>query len=101
MQISKFIHNSIFDINKDELEGLIEKRDLELKFTCEERQLFIYEHIEKDSKGYSIVIYTAIDNTCGEMFMEDFRYEDDAIIWLLDLKCSEQLQKAEEQDWWW
>ena len=59
-------------------------------------------HLWKQSRNVDcITIYTAIDNTCGEMFMEDFRYEDDAIIWLLDLKCSEVLQKAEEQDWWW
>ena len=99
MQISKFIRNSIFEITEDELDGLLEKKELGLNFKCEEKQLFIYEN--EVENGDCTTIYTAIDNTCGEMFMEDFRYEDDAIIWLLDLKCSEQLQKAEEQDWWW
>ena len=97
MQLSKFIRRTIYEINRDELDGLLEKRELGLNFTCEEKQLFIYENHTSSCSS----TYTAIDNTCGEMFMEDFKYEDDAIIWLLDLKVSEVLQKAEEQDWWW
>lgn len=92
MQIVKFVRESIFEITADELEGLIEKRDLGINYTCEEKQLFIHEL----DGGF-----TAIDNRTGELFMEDFKIEDDAYIWLLDLKCSEVLQKAEEQDYWW
>ena len=44
MQIAKFIHNSIFEITEDELDGLLEKKELGLNFKCEEKQLFIYEN---------------------------------------------------------
>ena len=115
MQIAKFIHNSIFEITKDELDGLLEKKELGLNFKCEEKQLFIYIKTEKKNyiaqadhnpdeievKTVKETTYIAIDNTSGEMFMEDFKIEDDAYCWLLDLKCSEVLQKVEEQDWWW
>lgn len=37
MQIVKFVRESIFEITSDELDGLLEKLELGLNFTCEER----------------------------------------------------------------
>ena len=95
MQIAKFIHNSIFEITKDELDGLLEKKELGLNFKCEEKQLFVFEKDEG--------LYVAIDNRSGDFFHEDFTIEEDAYIWLLDLKCAEVLQRAERngRDVWW
>ena len=92
MRKAKFIHRTIFSINKEEFELLEQRFECGLLTSCDE-QLFIYEKEEG--------VYIAIDNTTGEMFTEDFTIEDDAIIWLLDLKCSEVLKKAEEQEYWW
>ena len=92
MRTAKFIHRTIFEINEEEYKAL-EARFESKSFTCCDEQLFIMEKQEG--------VYIAIDNTTGEMFTEEFSIEEDAIIWLLDLKYSEVLQKAEEQDYWW
>ena len=92
MRTAKFIHRTIFSINKEEFELLEQRFECGLLTPCDE-QLFIYEKEE----GH----YIGIDNTTAEMFMEDFTIEDDAIIWLLDLKTSEVLKEAEKQDFWW
>lgn len=86
-------HSTIFELNEKELCALVLKHEQQAKFKCEEKQLFIYEG-EQD-------IWTAIDNTTGNLFMEDFKSYNDAIIWLLDLKASEVLQRAEEAEYWW
>lgn len=92
MKLAKFIHRYIYSITPEELSVLASKHDKKEKFECEEKQLFICENKDR---------YIAIDNTTGDLFVEDFRIEDDAIIWLLDLKCSEVLLEAEKEAYWW
>ena len=92
MRTAKIIHRTIFSINEKEFKELEAKFESKSFTGCDE-QLFIYEKEEG--------LYIAIDNTTRDMFIESFTIEEDAIIWLLDLKCSEVLKEAEKQEFWW
>lgn len=94
MRIAKYFHETIFEIRTEEYEALLLKFENK-NFECEDRQLFIVNHNDET--------YTAIDNRSGDFFHEDFTIEEDAYIWLLDLKCAEVLQRAENkglEEWW-
>ena len=92
MKMRRFIYKSIFTITPEELNFLMEKKDKKIGFICEEKQLFICENGKN---------YIAIDNTTGDLFVESFTIEDDAAIWLLDLKTAEVLHEAEKESYWW
>ena len=83
---AKAFHTNIFEISEREANRLINKKD---GYTCEEKQLFIVRDINH--------ITTAIDNSTGECFVETFKNENDAYIWLLGLKEAEPLHEAEEK----
>ena len=101
MKLCKFIHKYIYSITREEFLALEEKKDNNISFECEEKQLFIMKKRTTTSTGGFITRYVAIDNTTGDLFVEDFKLEDDAVIWLLELKCSEVLQEAEKGSYWW
>lgn len=89
----KAISGIVYKIKRSELSDLQNKFDLNEEFECEEKQLFIcYDEINN--------IYIAVDNSTGDLFIEDFKNVSDAIIWLLDLKESEPLKAAENENYW-
>ena len=81
-----------FFINKEEYESLLARKDNRYE---DDRKLFLLINCKANEK-----IYTAIDNIAGEFYVEDFTSLNDALVWLMDLKESEPLKKAEEQEWW-
>lgn len=94
MEIAKIFHETIFELRTEEYEALLLKFENK-SFECEDKQLFIINH--KDE------LYTAIDNRSGNLYCEDFTIEEDAYIWLLDLKCAEVLRRVENkglEEWW-
>ena len=95
MEIATIIREIIYDISKEDYNKLSLKFENKETFECEEKQLFVFEKDEG--------LYVAIDNRSGDFFHEDFTIEEDAYIWLLDLKCAEVLQRAERngRDVWW
>lgn len=93
MEPVKGFFDTIFEINETELEALMKRFDNKECTSCD-KQLYIYQ--EPATKKY-----IAIDNTSGDMYMEEFTIKEDAYIFLLGLKASEVLQKAEEYDFWW
>ena len=84
--VAKAFHTNIFEISNKEAKRLIDKKE---NYTCTEKQLFIVRNVAR--------ISTAIDNTTGECFVEVFRNENDAYIWLLGLKEAEPLHAAENK----
>ena len=95
MRIAKYFHETIFELRTEEYNVLLSKFEDNKNFECEDKQLFIVNHNDET--------YTAIDNRSGDFFHEDFTIEEDAYIWLLDLKCAEVLWRAENkglEEWW-
>ena len=92
--IAKIVNNTIYTINEQEAERIINKFDTK-DYTCEEKGLFISDKVDPGSKKW-----VAIDNTSGDCFVEEFEIYDDAIIWLLGLKEAEPLQAAEKTSFW-
>lgn len=92
MKLAHFVHRSIYSLTTAELRALVAKRDNNEKYECEEKQLFL--HFDGNR-------FVAIDNTTGDLFMEDFAIENDAIIYLLEYKTSEVLHEAEKESYWW
>ena len=101
MQIRRYITGMIYSITAEEFLKLENKFEKNQKFECEEKQLYIMEKHTTTEDGGFITTYLALDNSTGEFFIEEFKYEEDAMVWLLDLKASEVLQKAEEEEYWW
>lgn len=95
MEIAKNIQEIIYELEQEEFDKLFSKFENDEKFEYEEEQPYIF----KEDEG----IYIAIDNRHGYFFMEEFTIEEDAYIWLIDLKCAEVLQRAERngRDVWW
>lgn len=89
----KAISGIVYKIKRSELSDLQNKFDLKEEFECEEKQLFICHDDINDR-------YIAVDNSTGDLFIEDFKNVSDAMIWLLDLKESEPLKAAEEEKYW-
>lgn len=89
----KAINGIIYKIKRSELSRLQNKFDLKEEFECEEQQLFICHDDINDR-------YIAVDNSTGNLFIEDFKNVNDAMIWLLDLKDSEPLQAVEKESYW-
>ena len=87
-------HYTIFKLTQSQLEILSKKHEVNEPFSICEHQMFLYY----DSK---VNKYLAIDNSTGDFHIEEFTIKEDAMIWLLELKSSEVLQKAEEEDYWW
>lgn len=90
MELKKIINVRVFSITAEELEELKRKQS-DGSFTCADRQCFILKTEDK---------YIAVDNSAGDLFIEEFKYEDDAYIWLSGFKESEPLQAAEQENFW-
>ena len=95
MEIAKIIREIIYNISKEDYNKLSLKFENKEEFEYVEKRLFVFEKDEG--------LYVAIDNRSGDFFHEDFTIEEDAYIWLIDLKCAEVLQRAERngRDVWW
>lgn len=93
MEPIKAFYCTIFELSKEEFKNLTSRWYKEECTECD-KQLFIYD----DWKNNKVV---AIDNSDGQMYIEEFKVKCDAYIWLIGLKDSEELQKAEEYDFWW
>lgn len=89
----KTFHYTIFELSKEEFRNIASRWYKEECTECD-KQLFIYDDYKNNK-------FVAIDNSDGQMFIEEFTKRADAYIWLLGLKDSEVLQKAEEYDFWW
>lgn len=94
MRALKMFNAPIYSITAEEATVLIEKLEKNIEFKCEERQLYVVIH-ELDK-------ITAIDNTTGCCFCEEFKILTDAYIWLLELKEAEPLHEVEKncKAWW-
>lgn len=90
MDLKKIINLRVFSIDAEELEALKSKQ-ADGSFTCADRQCFIHKAEDK---------YIAVENSSGELFIEEFKFENDAYIWLAGFKESEPLQAAEQEDYW-
>ena len=108
MPVCKTFDKKIYRINQSQLNGLLNKFD-EVKELCatvkhsdavkmifhkDDLKLFVCRDDETKK-------WFAIDNQDGYLFIEEFSIVQDAYIWLLDLKASEVLQKAEDLSFWW
>lgn len=95
MKLAAIFDEKIYSMNQEEFDRLFLKHENNEKYECEEKQLFLFEKDEG--------LYIAVDNRSGDFFVEAFTIEEDAIIWLIDLKCAEVLHKAERngRDVWW
>lgn len=90
MQLKKIINIRVFSIDAEELEEL-KRKQADGSFTCADRQCFIYKAEDK---------YIAVENSSGDLFIEEFKYENDAYIWLAGFKESEPLQAVEQEEYW-
>ena len=90
MDLKKIINLRVFNIDAEELETLKHKQ-ADGSFTCADRQCFIHKAEDK---------YIAVENSSGDLFIEEFKIENDAYIWLAGFKESEPLQAAEQEDYW-
>lgn len=95
-KINKIFNCTIFELTEEEATRLIDKQVQGEKFCCEEKSLFIVRNLDGSAPG-SI---TAIDNSTGDCFCEEFNTEQDAYIWLLGLATEDALHGAEAKEWW-
>lgn len=106
----KKFNEIIYEISNEELQALADKfkkyADIALEDLCnnpeealkqvyseEDLNLFIYVDLKNKR-------YIAVDNIGGCLLVEEFTFKNDAYIWLLGLKPSHVLQKAEEKEFW-
>lgn len=80
-------HNKVVNfkiIAEDELKRLFDKFEKNKDFEAEEMENFLIKHDDG--------VYTAIDNTCGGLYLEDFTTIEEAVKWL----NKEDLEKNNE-----
>lgn len=83
---------TIFKLNKEQFNYLLKKHENGEKFSCEEKLCFLLSHDDGT--------FTAVENSTGDMFCEDFKTKTAAYIFLADLQESEPLQAAEKIEEW-
>lgn len=93
MEPKRGFHYTIFELTEEEFKSLTSRWYKDRCTECDKQLYFYYDY--KKQK------FVAVDNSDGQMFIEEFTCRNDAYIWLLGLKDSEVLQKAEELDFWW
>lgn len=85
MKIAATFIRNIFTVSKDEYNKLLDKM-VDGTMTCEEKQLLLVE-TKRDN------LFTACDNSGGDMLTESFPTLSEAITWLLSVdEAAEQIK---------
>ena len=91
MKIVKYLPKIIIiEISHEQFNELMKKRENN-SLTCEDKGLFIIE--QKNG-------FTAVENSSGDMFTEDFKTRSGAYIWLSGLQDAEPIRAIENSDSW-
>ena len=91
MKIVKYLPKIIIiEISHEQFTELMKKYENNC-LTCDDKGLFIIE--EKCG-------FTAVENSSGDMFTEDFKTRTGAYIWLCGLQDAEPIRAIENSDSW-